>query len=108
MNSQSILWKLDDNQRRLWALAVVFYGVGDLSTTLFGLATADVSEIGPIMGPLVERYGPSGIVVGKLGSFVAFWLIWYLLWKPTRVAVPLALIIVGGVVTVWNAVMIVT
>ena len=106
MDHKHFLWELEDNRQVLLATAVVFYGVGDLSTTLWGLAVADVTEVGPLIGFLLALYGTSGIIVGKLVSFAVFWAVWYLLWKPTRVAVPLALTVVGGVVTVWNSIMI--
>ncbi len=96
------LWWLVDHERLLWIGAVVLYGIGDTTTTLWGLSQTNVAEIGPLVGPLIDRYGLSGLFIAKLGSFLGFGLFWYVLWKPTRVAVPLALLLVGGVVTAWN------
>ena len=102
MSDQDVLWRLVDNEHILWSIAVLLYGAGDTSTTLWGFSTEGADEIGPLVGPLVDLYGISGLFIAKIVSLFVFVLIWYLLWKSTRVAVPLALIVVGGVVTVWN------
>lgn len=106
MSNQGVLWQFVDNEYLLWIIAILLYGVGDTSTTLWGFSTEGANEIGPLVGPLMETYGLGGLFIAKIASFFVFVLIWYLLWKPTRVAVPLALIFVGGVITVWNLVMI--
>jgi hypothetical protein len=96
------LWRLVDLEYVLWIGAILLYGGGDTITTLWGLSREGIAETGPLVGPLIVRYGVSGLFVAKCVSLVAFGLVWYLLWKPTRVAVPVALVVVGGAVTVWN------
>ena len=102
MSNQEVLWQLVDNEYLLWLMAVLLYGGGDTVTTLWGLSTESTDEIGPLVGPLVDLYGVGGLLIAKIVSVSVFVLIWHLLWKPTRVAVPFALIVVGGAVTVWN------
>ncbi|MCL9816836.1 hypothetical protein [Natronocalculus amylovorans] len=90
------------HERALWLCAIVFYGIGDTVTTMWGLSTGGVAEIGPIVGPLVDGYGTLGLFTAKIGSFVVFFGVWKLLWLPLRLAIPLALSVVGVGVTVWN------
>ena len=87
---------------RLWLLAVFLFGVGDLVTTSVGLASSGVSEIGPIAGPLIEQYGPGAMVALKIGAFAGFYAIWRLVPRPHSLGVPLGLAFLGGVVTLWN------
>lgn len=95
-------------ERRYWLLAVLFYGVGDTVTTLIGLSLGGVAEAGPIADPAMEAFGAAGLLAIKIVIFAGFGFIWSLLEPPTRVAVPLALAIVGGVVSGWNTVVIVS
>jgi hypothetical protein len=90
------------NDRALWALAVLLYGVGDTVTTFWGLSTSGVSEAGVVAGPLIEAQGPHALLGIKIAVFLGFYLVWQLLRTPGRVAVPFALAVVGGVVTAWN------
>lgn len=89
----------------LWLLALLFYGVGDTVTTLFGLATGRGTEAGPAVLALVELSGLPTIPVLlllKVAVFVGFFALWRAVSSPGRIAVPLALTVVGVVVTGWN------
>ncbi|MFC7177012.1 hypothetical protein [Halosegnis marinus] len=94
--------RLADRQRRLWLLALASYGLGDLATTLVGLAAGRGAEAGPLAAGLLGRYGLAGIVLLKLGSLAVFALLWRVAPNPGRVAIPLALSVVGVGVTAWN------
>lgn len=85
----------------LWAVAVAFYGVGDLATTFVGLAFESVVEVGPVAA-LTVYYGPMACLALKGGSFLACGLLWRAVPKPQRVGVPLGLALLGAVVTAWN------
>lgn len=102
MTDLAVLDWLFDHEPGLWVAAVLLYGVGDTVTTLGGLTTADVTEAGPIAGPVIAAYGPLAFLLVKVGAFVFFYLVWRVLHTPARVAVPLALVVVGGGVTAWN------
>lgn len=91
-----------DSQPMLWVLAVVLYGVGDTVTTLLGLRTDGTTEGGPVAAYAIERGGTSGFLLLKAVFVGAFFLVWSLLSTPTRVAIPLALVVVGAAVTCWN------
>lgn len=93
---------LSDRDVLLWSAALVLYGVGDTVTTLWGLSTPGVAEGGPVAGPLIEAYGGFALVGIKIVLFAGFFAVWHRLRTPGRVAVPLALICVGTIVTGWN------
>ncbi|MFC3957035.1 hypothetical protein [Halovivax cerinus] len=94
-------WLLE-HERSLWILALACYGVGDTITTGLGLASGGATEIGPVVGPLVDRFGSVGLVVAKSSTMAVFYGLWRVLTTPGRVAIPLALAVVGAAVTGWN------
>ena len=89
----------------LWLIAVLSYGVGDTATTLIGYEVAHVSEAGPVVDGFVGGAGTPGLFAVKLLIFAGFYLAWRLLPPPGRAGIPLALSVVGVLVTAWNLVM---
>lgn len=89
-------------ERRLWVIVLLGYGVGDLATTLVGLWTGRGAEAGPVAALLVAEFGIPALVVLKLVTLGTFYLCWRLIAWPLRVAVPLAVALVGVGVTAWN------
>ena len=102
MNETTSVAAAGDWDRYVWIAAVLLYGVGDTATTLWGLESGGIAEAGPIARPLIEAYGPRALIAVKAAVFGSFYLVWIGLRTPGRVAVPLALALVGGVVTAWN------
>ncbi len=90
------------HERELWLAALLLYGLGDGATTLVGMELAGVAEVGALAAPAIDRFGPLGLVGLKLLLFAVAALLWRVLRTPGRVAVPVALAGVGGVVTTWN------
>ena len=90
----------------LWALALLSFGVGDLATTLAGLAIPGVTEVGPVAGLLFRAFGIPGVVTLKVGALVGFYAFWRVTPRPYAVGVPLGLVVVGITVTCWNLVVI--
>lgn len=86
----------------LWLVAVVFFGVGDVTTTGVGLNVAGVVEAGPVVAPLVRRNGLVALVLLKLAAFCAGYLCWKSVPRPYRAGVPLGLSILGLSATAWN------
>ncbi|MFW5963322.1 MAG: hypothetical protein ACOCQM_00555 [Natronomonas sp.] len=86
----------------LWALAVLFFGVGDVVTTSVGLGVEGLFESGPVTSVLVERYGLGGMVASKTLIFGGCFLCWRVVQRPYRVGVPLGLALLGVSVTGWN------
>lgn len=91
-----------DNQSALWAVAVLFYGLGDGVTTLLGLQGDGASEAGPVALYAIEYGGVPGFLAVKFSFIGVCFGVWYLVDTPGRVAIPLALAVVGVAVTAWN------
>ena len=88
---------------RLWVIAVLSFGVGDVVTTGIGLGVPGVTEVGPVVASYVGWHPFAAIVGVKLVVFGGALLLWMSVPRPHRVGVPLGLFLVGTVVTVWNA-----
>lgn len=102
MSNEGTVPILGRNERRIWIAAILLYGVGDTVTTFWGLSTGGVAEAGPIAKPFIDAYGRVALIGIKVFVFPIFFVIWWFLRTPGRIAVPFALASVGGVVTVWN------
>ncbi|WP_336327808.1 DUF5658 family protein [Halovenus sp. HT40] len=96
------------NQSLLWVLGVVPYGLGDTVTTLVGLKSDGVTEGGPVALYALGQGGVPGFLLLKIGFIGVCFLVWWVVRTPGRVAIPLALVVVGAVVTGWNLVVIAT
>lgn len=95
-------------QPELWVVAVAFYGVGDLVTTVIGIRMSGVVEIGPVAGPMLAEYGVEGLLVLKILTIAGGYGVWQLLPAPHRTGVPLGLAVVGMGVTGWNTLIVST
>ncbi len=78
----------DVSHPTLWALAVLFFGVGDVVTTSVGLGIGGLFELGPVTSVFVERYGFGGMVASKALMFGGCFLCWRVVQRPYRVGVP--------------------
>ncbi|MFC7227682.1 DUF5658 family protein [Salinirubellus salinus] len=94
--------QLADAEGTVWVVAVLAYGAGDTLTTWVGLRSGRGAEAGPLAAPLVETYGILGLVGLKVVTLALFYLTWRVARPPARVAVPLAVALVGVGVTAWN------
>ena len=94
---------LAEHAPAFWVLAVAFYGVGDLLTTLVGLYGGRAAEAGLVASVLVEGHGPVAVLPLKLGSLLLFYLLWRAVPRPHSVGVPLGLAALGVLLTAWNA-----
>ncbi len=108
MSDEHAIPVVGGHDRKVWIAAIVLYGIGDTVTTFWGLSTGGVAEAGPIAGPVIEAYGRYSLLGIKAVVFPLFYLLWYVLRTPGRIAVPLALTVVGAIVTVWNLFVITT
>jgi hypothetical protein len=86
----------------LWLVAILFYVIGDTATTLIGIDTPHVMEAGPVVAGVVSHSGVAGLFAVKLLTFDGFYLAWRVLPAPGRAGIPLALSVVGLLVTAWN------
>lgn len=91
----------------LWVIGVLFFGFGDLLTTIVGLELAGLSEADPIAAMAIRRFGVLGMVGLKLGVFGGCYVLWRYIPRPIDVAVPLGLALLGPLLTGWNLLLLV-
>jgi hypothetical protein len=97
---------LDGVRAKLWALAFLFFCVGDVVTTHAGLSIQGVIEAGPLVGPILREYGVAAMVGLKAAIVGLFYGFAVVLPESHSVGVPLGLTLVGVFVTGWNLVVI--
>lgn len=88
----------------LWVAALVFFGAGDLVTTIVGLRTGLAAEVGPVAGEVVRTHGLGSLPLLKGGTLAAFYGLWRVTPRPHNLGIPLALVVLGVGVTAWNLV----
>ena len=86
----------------LWGTTLLFYVLGDLITTVYGLQTGGVAEVGPVVAPIVAHFGLWTLYPMKFLSLVLAYMLWRLVPAPIDVGVPLGLTALGLLVTGWN------
>ena len=86
----------------LWAVGVLFFGIGDVVTTYIGLGLDGVSEQHPIGVLLLDQYGLIAMVGLKLLAFCGFFVLWRYARRPYSLGVPLGLALLGAAITAWN------
>jgi hypothetical protein len=86
---------------RLWVVAVVLFGVGDLVTTLAGLGLG-LAEANALPRHFLRNHGFAGMVALKLLSLGCCRILWRVLPRPHRIGVPLGLALLGAWVSAWN------
>lgn len=91
------------SQPQLWVLALLTFGLGDVTTTWVGIQVGGVSEVGPLTTPMLQRHGIAAMVALKVVVFGGGYAAWRVLPSPQRVGVPLGVAIVGVAITCWNA-----
>ncbi|EMA00727.1 hypothetical protein SAMN05443574_101149 [Haloarcula vallismortis] len=92
----------------LWAVAVAFFGVGDLVTTLVGYSITGVTELSPVVKLLLEQRAMLVLTGLKAAVFVGFFAIWKWISWPYSIGIPLGLALLGVAVTAWNTGIILT
>lgn len=93
---------LVEREHVLWALAIAFFGVGDLVTTTVGLQFEQLIEVGPLTAPVIEQYGLAAMVSLKSLAFACCSVLWWYTPRPYNVGVSLGLAVFGIIVTLWN------
>lgn len=87
---------------RFWLLTVAFFVVGDILTTGIGLQAGGVAEVGPLVGPILDRYGLLAMFPLKFAAIGVCYVLWRMTPDPYAVGVPLGLASFGVLVTSWN------
>ena len=99
---ETVTHSLVDRQSSVWAAALFFFVGGDLLTTFVGLQFSSVEEMGPIAAIFLATYGFEALLALKIVAFSVFVVFWWYVPPPSNVGVPLALVIVGIFLTIWN------
>ncbi|MDX1745335.1 MAG: DUF5658 family protein [Halobacteriales archaeon] len=86
----------------LWVAAILFFGLGDILTTVVGLSMNWAVEAGPLAATLIDSYGLTIVLALKAGAFALFYVVWRIVPSPYAVGVPLGLTVLGFEVTFWN------
>jgi hypothetical protein len=85
-----------------WVGGILFYGVGDLTTTMVGLQRPVVVEASPVVSEFIASTGLWVMLPLKLLVFGIAYAMWVVVPRPHNVGVPLGLFALGVVLTVWN------
>jgi len=88
--------------RRLWLLAALGFGVGDVVTTAVGLGMVGVVEANPLLLASLRPVTLGTMIALKLAVFAGCYVFWRRLPQPHAVGVPLGLAVVGVLVTARN------
>lgn len=86
----------------VWVVALAFFGLGDLATSVVGLSFDLATEASPVVAALVAAFGLPALVVTKAAVLLICYGGWRLAPTPYGTAIPLCLAAIGVPVTVWN------
>jgi len=82
-----------------WVLAVALWGAGDWLTTWYSMTTGAGYESTPIIARTIAAYGHLGHAGFKLVVFVGLAVLYRILPRPFRLAVPLGVAVAGAKLT---------
>ncbi|MEF8841822.1 MAG: hypothetical protein V5A62_09390 [Haloarculaceae archaeon] len=97
---------LEGPRRGIWAVAFLFFCVGDVVTTHVGLSIHGVIEAGPVVAPVLREYGLAAMFGLKGATLALFYGLYRVVPDPQSIGVPFGLALVGVFVTGWNLVVI--
>jgi len=85
-----------------WAFAVALWGVGDWLTTWYPMTSGAGYESTPIIARTISEFGHLGHAGFKLVVFVGLGILYRVLPRPYRIAVPIGVAVAGAKLTVNN------
>ena len=88
--------------RRAWLQAIIWFGFGDLLTSIVGIASGLARESVPYIAVFVAEYGILGLVIAKASGLAVAYLGWRLIPRPYHSVVPITLAALGLYLTIWN------
>ncbi|WP_460918344.1 hypothetical protein [Salinarchaeum chitinilyticum] len=104
ISSRTIEEEIADWSDVYWACTVVFWGIGDIVTTIIGhMFIAGVTEANPVLALLLSKQGILALFTVKIGFLSVFYGIWRVAPRPYRVGIPIGIATTGIGVTVWNS-----
>jgi uncharacterized BrkB/YihY/UPF0761 family membrane protein len=90
------------NHERVWIGALATFGVGDVATTVAFLLVGANFEGHPLAATMIDGYGLAALIPLKIVAFVLFYILYRFVPDDICVGVPLGLLLLGSVITVWN------
>ena len=85
-----------------WGLAVLFFGIGDVVTTVIGSQLSGVVELSPVL----SQFDGPALYVAMIGLKLVVFMVCFLLStqlpSPHSLGAPITLAALGFVVTLWN------
>ena len=93
---------LDEYAIELWAVALVFFVVGDVVTTGIGYRMEGVVEASPLPAMLLAQFGLIALLGLKLLVVGICYLLWVSVPREYAVGIPLGMALLGVVSTGWN------
>lgn len=85
-----------------WAIALAAFGVGDVVTTVVGIALLGATESAPLAAAVIDSFGLAALVVHKAGVFAVAAAVYLVAPRPSRIGIPLGLATLGVAVVAWN------
>jgi uncharacterized BrkB/YihY/UPF0761 family membrane protein len=91
-----------DARRACWVVAIVTYGILDVSITVVAVSGGMATEAHPLAAAAVRRYGVWTLPVWKALAVAAFVALYRRLPRTYDLGVPIGLAVVGSAALVWN------
>jgi len=88
--------------KRLWAGAILTFGIGDIVTTFIGVQYTQAYEAHPITHIAFQMYGLQVMLLGKFIVFAVAFIFWVKMRRELSWLLPLCLCIFGIIITSWN------
>jgi len=85
-----------------WTIAVLTFGVVDVASTIYFVATTPAVESHPLVAAAIDATGLWILVPWKAAAFGLFYAAYRIAPRSWAVGVPIGLALIGSVVSVWN------
>ena len=85
-----------------WTIAVLTFGVVDVASTIYFVATTPAVESHPLVAAAIEATGLWILIPWKAAAFGLFYAAYRIVPQSWAVGVPIGLALIGSVVSVWN------
>lgn len=90
----------------LWLIAIAFFFVGDLVTTIVGISHPLITESTPYLHAILIEYGIwfmlFVLIIGKVIALLLLYGAWERMNGFHRVAIPSTILLLGIYATAWN------
>lgn len=88
--------------RVLWALSIGLFGVADLASTIYFIGELGAIESHPVADVAIETLGLWILIPWKAAAIGLFYAAYRIVPNPHSLGIPIGLVLLGIVLTVWN------